>query len=140
MLSISGRLKPGFQQVKDPDSSRSVFITRAEGTRADVDVSQASDCLLLQRDHVQCSHVDVLTVGFDYGLTNNINGLPEPQSPDTWKKALHHLLDTYRPTYCFILTNGSQTGFQDGHQVDLADGTSYRGFWNKSHSKLTIKR
>ena len=126
--------------MKDPDSSRSVFITRAEGTRADFDVSQPSDCLLLQRDHIQCSHVYILTVGFDNRLTKNINGPPELQSPDTWKEALHHLLDTYRPILCVVLTNGSQTGIQDGHQVELTDGISYRGYWNEFHGQLTFKR
>ena len=139
-FSVSSRLEPGFQQVKDPDSSRSVFITSAEANEADIEVSQPSDCLLLQRDHVQCSHLEELTVCVGYGFTNNINGPPEPQTPDTWKEALHHLLDTYRPTYLFLDTNGSHTGIENGHKVELADGTSYISFWNESQSLLSITR
>ena len=137
---LSFRLYPGFQQVKDPDSSRSVFILRSEGNVADIEVSQPSDCLLLQRDHVQCSHLQQLTVWFGYSFTNNMNGPPELQSPDTWKEALHHLLDTYRPPRLYLLTRGSHTGIENGHKVELSDGTSYSGFWNESQSILSIRR
>ena len=137
---VSFRLEPGFQQVKDPDSSRSVFITRPEGNKAVIEVSQPSDCLLLQRDHVQCNYVEQLTVWFDDIFTNYVNGPPELQSPDTYKEALHHLLDTYRPSYLFLDTNGSHTGIENGHQVVLADGTSYISFWNESQSLLSIRR
>ena len=136
----SFRLYPGFHQVKDPDSSRSVFIISAEGNEAVIQVSQPSDCLLLQRDHVQCSHLEELTVCVGYDFTNNINGPPELQSPDTWKEALHHLLDTYRPCWLYLHTCESHTGIENGHKVELADGTSYSGFWNESQSLLGIRR
>ena len=124
--------------MKDPDSSRSVFIVRAEGNEALIEVSQPSDCLLLQRDHVQCSDLVLLVVLVDDSFINQINGPPELQSPYTWKEAVHHLLDTYKLTWCEMHVNDSQTGIQDGHQVVLADGTSYISFWNKSHNLLTI--
>ena len=139
-FSVSFRLEPGFQQVKDNDSSRSVFITQAEGRNAVIEVSQPSDCLLLQRDHVQCNYVHMLTMWFDYRFTNKVNGPPELQSPDTWKEALHHLLDTYRPPWLYLHTRESHTGIENGHKVELADGTSYSGFWNESHSLLSIRR
>ena len=139
-FSVSFRLEPGFQQVKDPDSSRSVFITRPEGNEAVIEVSQPSDCLLLQREHVLCNSVHLLTMGFNYRFTNYVNGPPKLQSLDTWKEALHHLLETYRPTYLFLNTNGSHTGIENGHKVDSADGTSYISFWNESQSLLSITR
>ena len=126
--------------MKDPDSSRSVFILRAEGNEAFIEVSQPSDCLLLQKDHVQCKHVEHFTVCVGYGFINNINGPPELQSPDTWKEALHHLLDTYRPTCLYLDTLGSHTCIENGHKVELADGTSYISFWNESQSLLSIRR
>ena len=137
---VSFRLDPGFQQVKDPNSSRSVFITRAEGNEAIIGVSQPSDCLLLMRDHVQCNHVHSLSMWFAYRFTNYVNGPPKLQSPHTWKEALHHLLDTYRPTYLFLDTNGSHTGIENGHKTDLSDGTSYISFWNESQNLLSITR
>ena len=137
---LSFRLVPGFQQVKDPDSSRSVFILGAECNEAVIEVSQPSDCLLLQRDHVQCSCLEELNVWFDHRLTYNINGPPELQSPETWKKAIHHLLNTYRPSRLYLLTRGSHTGVENGHKVELSDGTSYRSFWNESQSVLSIRR
>ena len=139
-FSVSFRLEPGFQQVKDPDSSRSVFITRPEGNEADIEVSQPSDCLLLQREHVLCSHLEQLTVWFDYAFTHNVNGPPELQPPDTWKEALHHLLETYRPPKLYLHTCESHTGIENGQKVDSADGTSYISFWNESQSLLSIRR
>ena len=126
--------------MKDPDSSRSVFIVSAQGNEVIIEVSQPSDCLLLQRDHVQCSQVESLTIAFGFDFTTKVNGPSELQSPDTWKEALHHLLNTYRPTYCDLTITGSQTGIQDGHQVDLTDGTSYKGYWNESKYILHIVR
>ena len=126
--------------MKVPDSSRSVFISKAEGNEAVIEVSQPSDCLLLQRDHVQCSQVEDLCVVFGYNFINKINGPPELQSPDTWKKAIHHLLDTYRPTWFAIHTYESHTGVENGHEVELADETSYTCLWNESQSVLHIRR
>ena len=82
--------------MKDTDSSRSVFIVRAGGNGAVIEVSQPSDCLLLQRDSVQCDHLERLVVLFGDTFINNIKGPPEPQSTDTWKEALHHLLNPLR--------------------------------------------
>ena len=137
---VSFRLETGFQQVKVPDSSRSVFITKAQGNEARIEVSQPSDCLLLMRGHVQYNHVHSLSMWFAYRFTNYVNGPPKLQSPHTYKEALHHLLDTYRPSFLFLDTNGSHTGIENGHQVVLADGTSYISFWNESQSLLSIRR
>ena len=126
--------------MKDPDSSRSVFITCAEGNEASIEVSQPSDCLLLQRDHVQCNYVHSLSMWFGYAFTHNINGPPELQPPDTWKEALHHLLDTYRPTRLDLHTRGTHTGIENGHKVELSDGTSYISFWDESQDLLSIIR
>ena len=121
--------------MKVPGSSRSVFIISAEGTVATIEVSQPSDCLLLQRENVQRSCLERVTVWLGY-----INGPPEPQSPDTWKEALHHILDTYRPAWCNLHIKDSQTGIQDGYQVEMTDGTSYTGHWNESKNLLIIAR
>ena len=126
--------------MKDPDSSRSVFITMAEGIEAIIQISQPSDCLFLQRNHVQCSHLESLTAAFGWDFTNIVNGPPELQSPDTWKEALHHLLDTYRPTHMYLNIYGFHPCIENGHKVDLADGTSYISFWNGSESVLSIRR
>ena len=115
-------------------------ILGAECNEAVIEVSQLSDCLLLQRDHIQCNHVNSLTVWCGFSFMYNINGPPELQSPDTWKEALHHLLDTYRPPQLSLPTRGSHTGIENGHKVELSDGTSYSGFWNESQSLLSIRR
>ena len=126
--------------MKDHHSSRSVFITKADGTRVQVGVSQPSDCLLLQRDHVCCTKVDNLHVYFGDTFTETINGPSEHQPPETWQQALHHLLDTYKPAECYVYTEGFSTGIEDGHQVELADGECYRAYWNMTRDLLSIAR
>ena len=125
--------------MKDPHSSRSVLITIADGKKVEVDVSQPSDCLLLQREHVQRTEIDLL-VYFGHESIETINGPSEHQPPETWQQALHHLLDTYRPGQCYVHTEGFSTGIEDGHQVELADGKCYRAYWNMTCDILSIAR
>ena len=125
--------------MKIPGSSRSTFVIKAVDNRARIHISQPSDCVFLQRDDVQCSQVTGLTVAFDDGFTNDINGAVEQQPHDTWKEALSHLLNTYRPRWCNMETGISDTGIEDGHMVQLADGTTYGAYWNQLHSVLKIR-
>ena len=74
-LTISSffiRQETGFQVLKDPASSRSVFIRKADSSDAYISVSQPSDCLLLHTDHVRCG-VGNLSVTFDYQFSNSVN-------------------------------------------------------------------
>ena len=95
------------------------------GDSAGIDVSQPSDCLVLRRDHIQCSQVDDLSVWFDCKFINTLNGPVTLQPPETWQKALYHLFNAYTPTSCKIKTRGINTGIQDGYQVELAEGIRY---------------
>ena len=140
MLPVSPcRQKHGFNRVKIPGSSRSAFVIEAVNNKAWIHISQPSDCIFLQLDDVQCSQVTELTVAFDDGFTNDINEPVEQQPHDTWKEALHHLLNTYRPTWCDMETGISDTGIEDGQKVQLADGTSFGAYWNQLHSVLKIR-
>ena len=134
------RHSPGFNQVKIPGSSRSAFVMEAVDNRALIHISQPSDCLSLQREDVHCSQVTLLTLVFQNAFTNGINGPVEQQPHDTWKEALHHLLNTYRPMWCYMKTGNSDTGIEDGHEVQLAEGTSYGAYWDQSHSVLKIRK
>ena len=130
------RHSPEFNQVKIPGSSRSALVIKAVNNRAQINISRPSDCLFLQREDVHCSQVTQLTLYFHNDFINAINGPVEQQPPDTWKEALRHLLNTYRPRWCEMQTGNSDTGIEDGHKVQLADGTSYGAYWNQSHGIL----
>ena len=133
------RQEPGFQVIKDPASSRSVFIMIADSTEAIIEVSQPSDCLLLQTDHVKCG-VETLWVLVDCKFINSVNGPLEQQSSHMWKEALIHLLRTFRPTLCFLDIIPQYTGIPDGYRVLLEDGTLYGAYWNEAQSLLRIMK
>ena len=125
--------------LKDPASSRSVLIRKADSSDAIIGVSQPSDCLLLHTDHVRCG-VGNLYVTFDNLFTNSVNGPSEQQPPDMWQEALNHLLNTFRPTWCYFYNGRQSTGIPDGHSVQLEDGTSYGAYWNEDQSHLSITK
>ena len=122
--------------MKIPGSSRSAFVIEAVDNRARIHISQPSDSVFLKREDVECSQVKKLTVDFHDAFTNDINEPVEQQPHDTWKEALHHLLNTYRPMWCHMKTGNSDTGIADGHKVQLADGTAYGAYWEQSHGIL----
>ena len=107
---------------------------------ASIAASQPSDCHFLQRDHIQCSEVNELTVWFGYKFTESINGPCQSQPTNKWKKALHYLLDTYRPSKCHFNSGNLETGIDDHHSVKLEDETLYLAYWNRSKTVLVFRR
>ena len=130
------RHEQGFNRVKIPGSSRSAFVIKVVDNNAWISLSQPSDCVFLQRE--ECSQVTDLTVYFDDGFTYDVNEPVEQQPHDTWKEALHYLLNTYRPKWCDMHTGNTDTGIENCHEVQLADGTTYGAHWNETHSVLFI--
>ena len=121
-------------------SGRSAFVTRAQGNRARIAVNQPSDCLALQRDHIVCTEVDSIEVWFGYEFTSQINGPEQPESPEVWQTALHHLLNAYKPRYCYIYTGGTETGLGEEVNLDIETQGSYRGFWDDEQHVLSLTR
>ena len=121
-------------------SGRSAFIIEAQGRTARIEVNQPSDCLALQRDHIACSEVDSILVGFGYKFTSEINGPVQPELPEVWQTALYHLLITYQPQCCFLCTGGTETGL--GEVVNVGGETQgcYRGFWDDKQNVLSLTR
>ena len=137
---LSIRLDPGFRHVRVAGSGRSAFVTKAESDDATIEVNQPSDCMALQRQHVLCSEVDSIDVWFGYTFTSRINGPKQPESPEVWQTAVHHLLNTYQPRYCFIYTGGTETGLPDEVRVEVDDKRCYRGFWDDKRLVLSLRR
>ena len=121
-------------------SGRSAFVAWAQGERATIEVNQPSDCLALQRDHKVCTEVDVIDVWFGYGFTSEVNGTAHPESPEVWQTDLHHLLNTYKPCYCYIHTGGTETGLGEEVNVEVEEHLHYRGFWDDEHHVLSLIR
>ena len=121
-------------------SGRSAFVAWAQGDTARIEVNQPSDCLALQRDHIACTEVDDINVWFGYNFTSNVNGPEQPESSEEWQKALHHLLNTYKPRFCHIYTGGTETGLGEEVNVEVEGHQRYRGFWDEEHDVLSLRR
>ena len=121
-------------------SGRSAFVTVAQGDTARIAVNQPSDCLALQRDHIACTEVEVINVWFGYNFASKVNGTAHPESSEEWQKALHHLLNTCKPRFCFIHTKGTETGLGEEVNVEVEEHQHYRGFWDDKHRVLSLIR
>ena len=121
-------------------SGRSAFVTRAQGDTATMVVNQPSDCLALQRDHIVCTEINGIDVWFGYKFTSAVNGPSHPESSEEWQKALHHLLNTYKPRLCYIYTGGTETGLGEEVNVEVEEHQRYRGFWDDKHCVLSLIR
>ena len=121
-------------------SGRSAFVSEEVHGEATVLVSQPSDCLALQVDHIVCTEVDTIDVWFGYNFTSQINGPEHPEPPGVWQTALHHLLSTYKPRYCYIHTGGTETGLDEEVNVVISQQESFSGFWDDEHDVLSIRR
>ena len=137
---LSIRLDPGFRHVRVTGSGRWAFVVKADGLTAVIAVNQPSDCMALQRQHVVCSEVDSIDVLFGYKFTPKINGPEQPESPEVWQTAVHHLLNTYQPRYCYIHTGGTETGLPDEVRMEVDGKRSYKGFWNDKRLVLSLRR
>ena len=134
------RLDPGFRHVRVTGSGRLAFVTKAVGDYAKIEVNQPSDCMVLQRQHVVCSKVDCIDVFFGYKFTSWINGPEQPESPEVWHTAVHHILNTYQPRFCYIHTGSTETGLPDEVTVEVDGKRCYRGFWDDKQHVLSLTR
>ena len=137
---LSIRLDPGFRHLRNDGSERLAFVTEADGNKADIEVNQPSDCMALQRQHVVCSEFDSIDVWFGYKFTFMINGPQQLESPEVWQTAVHHLLNTYQPLYCFVHIRGTVTGLPYEVTVEVDDKRCYRGLWNDKQDVLSLIR
>ena len=121
-------------------SGRSAFFIRAQGNTVTIVVNQPSDCLALQKDHIACTEVDDINIWCGHNFTSKVNGPEQPESSEVWQNALHHLLNTYKPRYCYIYTGGTETGLGEEVNVEVEEHQRYRGFWDDKQRVLSLIR
>ena len=120
-------------------SGRSAFVSKEVDGESTVLVSQPSDCLALSRNE-KCVKVEKLQAWFGYRFTSRINGPEHLEPPEVWQTALHHLLNTYEPQYCYLHTGGTETGLGDELRVDLEAQGCFQGFWDDKQHVLSLIR
>ena len=140
MINLLLRLEAGFKQVTVCGSGRSAFVTKAEGRVASIKVSQPSDCLALQREHVVITDTLAIQVWIGYHFTSVVNGPSQPEPPEVRQTALQHLLNIYDPKKCLIYTYDTKTGLGDEVRVQTNSNKVYNGFWNKNQQVLSLIR
>ena len=122
------------------ESGRSAFVLQVESGEAEVAINQPSDCLVLQTAHIVSEKVVTLHAWFGYSFTSKIYGPPQPEPPEVWHKAVCHLLDTYRPHYCYIYAVGIETGLDEEVNVEVDAQICYRGLWDAEENVLSMRR
>ena len=140
MINLLLRLEAGFKQVTVCGSGRSAFVTKAEGCVASIKVSQPSDCLALQREHVVITDTLAIQVWIGYHFTSVVNGPSQTEPSEVWQKALQHLLNTYNPEKCYIHSDDTKTGLGDEVRVQTKSNRVYNGFWNENQQVLSLIR
>ena len=125
--------------MKVPDSTRSVFVLRAEGEEAVVAASHASDCLALTSASISTDHIRRLRLQFDDRFTTAVNDRVEDESCEVWKRAVHHLLSTYQPRTLEVWPGRLEIGITAGDTFHLPNSQTYDARWNDKHDTLVIE-
>ena len=112
----------------------------AVDTKAQICASQPSDCLLLQRDHIQCASISDLIVGFNATYLYPINGPAHPETLEDWQGAIQHLLSTYQPRYVKMFFGDHRPGMQREFTLNVRDDVSYTGLLGRNQSTLYLFR
>ena len=138
-LSLLFRIEEDYQQVRLNGSGRSVFVLEAEAKDhlPHIKVRKPSDCLALQRENIVCT--DIVTIDVWMGAPfASYTSHPDP--PEVWQKAVHHILNTYDPEQCYIVTHCKKTGLGDEVRVQTDSNRIYNGFWNENRWVLSLIR
>ena len=123
-----------------PASPRSAFVLKAEDNYAELAVTQASDCMFLQRYHIPCKKVGLLQLWVDSDFVTFVNGPAQPQPAEVWEGALLHVLEAFRPLHIRVCSPDCPMHPEEGSKLVLMDGTSYHGTWNAEETSLYFKR
>ena len=120
-------------------SGRSVFVLEAEAKDhlPHIKVRKPSDCLALQREYVVCTDIVSIDVGMGASFASYTS---QPEPPEVWQKAVHHILNTYDPEQCYIVTHCKKTGLGDEVRVQTDSNRIYIGVWDKNCRVLSLIR
>ena len=122
--------------MKVRESTRSIFVLRAEGEEAVIGASQPSDCLSLTRASISTDHIRRLRLQFDDLFTKVVNGGVRDEPCEVWKRAVHHLLSTYQPRTLEVQPGRLEIGITAEDTFHLPSSQTYDARWNDKHDIL----
>ena len=114
-------------------------MLRAEGETAAIAASRPSDCHVLRRASVSTDPISTLCLQFDDPFTSAVNGRAEDEPPEVWKRAVRHILCTYKPWKLEVKPGKLVVGITVQDIFDLKDGLRYDVCWNDRHHILVIE-
>ena len=138
-LCLYYRVEEGFVQLRFPESCRSIFVRRIANEGATLEINQPSDCFVLRRNHIQCNDVNELHVRFGSEFAKFTNGHATAQPTELWLAAVKHILDTYRPVVCYVVTMDSHTMDRKDFHVEVTEGLRYIAFWNSDQDSFVLR-
>ena len=114
-------------------------MLRAEGETAVITASRPSDCLTLRRASVSTDTISTLRLQFDDPFTSSVNGRAEGEPPEVWKRAVRHILCTYKPRKLEVHPGKLVVGITVQDIFDLGNGLRYDVDWDDRHHIFVIE-
>ena len=114
-------------------------MLRTEGETAVITASRPSDCLTLRRASVSTDPISTLCLRFDDPFTRSVNGRAEGEPPEVWKRAVRHILCTYKPWKLEVKPGKLEVGITMEDTFDIENGLRYEVCWKDRHHIIVIE-
>ena len=115
-------------------------MLKAEGETAVITASRPSDCLTLRRASVSTDPISTLCLQFDDPFTSAVNGRAEGEPPEVWKRAVRHILCTYKPWKLEVKPGKLVVGIIAEEAFHLENRQMYHACLNEKHDALEFER
>ena len=104
-----------------------------------ITASCPSDSLALRRASVSTDAISTLRLQFDDPFTRSVNGRAEDEPPEVWRRAVRHILCTYKPRKLEVHPGQLVVGITVQDIFDLENGLRYDVCWNDRHHIFVIE-
>ena len=109
-----------------PGTSRSAIITKVGKDQIAVEVHRINDMLFVEpQENLEISSL-YINVGF---VTTTLYHGPHPyEAPDEWQRCIQHVIQTWRPEHCLIISSGTRYILRDAKTLEFVDALKSMNF------------